>query len=328
MTRPLVSIITPFFNTEAYLAECIESVLAQTYDNWEYILVDNKSTDSSRAIAERYARRDSRIRLFDTPRHLTQIQNYEAALRRMSGEARYCKIVQADDRIFPPCVARMVEVAEGDPRVGIVSSYQLFGEELRGRGLPETDRVFSGHEVCRRHLLWGEYYFGTPTSVLVRADLVRAMRPFFDDRALFADMDACYRVLIEHDFGFVPEALTYSRTDNDSITARIAEFKPHFAARYVNFRKFGRHYLDEGEHRLRLNQATTHYLLFLARCALERKNEAFWRYQWSALRTVGCTFWTLVEPQYVLWVLARVASNPGKLAKHIAPLVRRPRPRR
>jgi len=50
-TPPLVSVVTPFHNTEAYLGECIESVLAQTFDNWEYTIVDNQSTDASVEIA-------------------------------------------------------------------------------------------------------------------------------------------------------------------------------------------------------------------------------------------------------------------------------------
>jgi glycosyltransferase involved in cell wall biosynthesis len=53
MDRPLVSVVTPFYNTERYLAECIESVLAQTYPIFEYILVNNRSTDASRDIATR-----------------------------------------------------------------------------------------------------------------------------------------------------------------------------------------------------------------------------------------------------------------------------------
>ena len=59
---PLVSVVTPFYNTAAWLTECIESVLAQTYHNWEYILVDNCSADGSTEIARRYAKTDSRIR--------------------------------------------------------------------------------------------------------------------------------------------------------------------------------------------------------------------------------------------------------------------------
>src|SRR6516225_4023019 len=101
---PLVSVITPFFNTEQYIVECIESVLAQSYFNWEYLLVNNQSTDASRGIAERYARQDKRIHLLDTPKFLSQIENFEAALQYMSPASQYCKMVLADDWLFPECL--------------------------------------------------------------------------------------------------------------------------------------------------------------------------------------------------------------------------------
>src|SRR4029077_8305728 len=113
--QPLVSVVTPFYNTEAYLAECIESVLAQTYANWEYVLVNNLSTDASRSICERYARKDSRIRLLDNAQHLGQVDNFEGGLKQISPRSKYCKMVLADDWIFPECLERMVEVAESHP---------------------------------------------------------------------------------------------------------------------------------------------------------------------------------------------------------------------
>ena len=51
--EPLVSVVTPVYNGEPYIAECIESILAQTYSNWEYIIVDNRSTDATQLIAEK-----------------------------------------------------------------------------------------------------------------------------------------------------------------------------------------------------------------------------------------------------------------------------------
>src|SRR5206468_9138726 len=77
---PLVSIVTPFFNTAPYLAECIESVLAQSFTQFEYILMDNCSTDGSAQIAARYASRDARIRLIRCSEFLSQLANYNRAL--------------------------------------------------------------------------------------------------------------------------------------------------------------------------------------------------------------------------------------------------------
>lgn len=52
--QPQVSVITPVYNGEAYITQCIESILAQTYSNWEYIIVNNQSTDGTLTIAEKY----------------------------------------------------------------------------------------------------------------------------------------------------------------------------------------------------------------------------------------------------------------------------------
>src|ERR1700722_14853304 len=99
--EPLVSVLTPVYNGDAYLAECIESVLAQTYSNWEYVIVNNHSTDGTLAIAERYAAQDRRIRVYSNETLLDIIANHNRAFRLASAEARYCKIVSADDWIFP-----------------------------------------------------------------------------------------------------------------------------------------------------------------------------------------------------------------------------------
>ena len=62
--QPLVSVVTPVFNGGKFLGECIDSVLAQTYTNWEYVIVDNCSTDATLEIAQRYAAADPRIRVY------------------------------------------------------------------------------------------------------------------------------------------------------------------------------------------------------------------------------------------------------------------------
>ena len=130
-SNPLVSVVTPFYNTREYLPECIESVLRQTYGNWQYTLVDNCSTDGSSEIAAGYASRfPEKIRVIRTPSFLSQVQNYNFALSSISPSAKYCKMVQADDWIFPVCIQSMVDVAEAHPTVGIVSAYELEGTDV------------------------------------------------------------------------------------------------------------------------------------------------------------------------------------------------------
>jgi glycosyltransferase involved in cell wall biosynthesis len=118
-TEPLVSVVTPFYNTAPYLAECIESVLKQNYTHFEYILVDNCSTDGSREIAEAYAGRDPRILLIRCTEFIRQIPNYNRALVHISSNSKYCKIVEADNHIFPDCLRLMVQAFQQSETIGL-----------------------------------------------------------------------------------------------------------------------------------------------------------------------------------------------------------------
>src|SRR5260370_37263796 len=102
--QPLVSVITPVYNGEEFLAECIESVLAQTYQNWDYTIVNNRSTDRTLQIAKSYAAKDSRIRVHNNRDFLTIIQNHNHAIRQISPDSKYCKVVLADHCLFPACL--------------------------------------------------------------------------------------------------------------------------------------------------------------------------------------------------------------------------------
>src|SRR2546422_5043747 len=126
-SQPLVSVVTPVYNGEKYLAECIESVLAQTYQSWEYIIINNCSTDRSLEIAQSYAEKDARIRIHNNQEFVGREANENIAFRQITPESKYCKMVHADDWLFPECLMKMVELAEANPSVGIVGAYGLHG---------------------------------------------------------------------------------------------------------------------------------------------------------------------------------------------------------
>ena len=100
-----VSVLTPTYNMGPFLADCIEGVLKSTYENFEYIMVNNCSTDQSLEIASSYAKMDSRIRVHNNDTFVGVIANHNNAFGLMSGDAKYCKVVSADDLLLPECIA-------------------------------------------------------------------------------------------------------------------------------------------------------------------------------------------------------------------------------
>jgi len=92
---PLVSIITPCYNTELYIEETIKSVLVQTYKNWEMIIIEDGSTDKSRGIIQSYVRQDSRIRLINNSENIGVAQSRNKGIEVASGE--YIAFLDSDD---------------------------------------------------------------------------------------------------------------------------------------------------------------------------------------------------------------------------------------
>jgi glycosyltransferase involved in cell wall biosynthesis len=308
--QPLVSIVTPFFNTATYLAECIESVLGQTYSNYEYLLVNNMSTDTSREIAEKYAQRDSRIKVFDNDTFVGQIENYNGALTRISPEGKYVKIVQADDALYAECVARMVALAECEPSIGLVSSYYLWGQDLCGSGVDPRVTLVAGREACRQMLLERRQLTGSQTTVLYRADIVRGRRPFYPLGRHFADTDAAFEVLLQHDLGYVHQILSFSRKENESILATTLSFHPFLLHLFLSMERFGPSVLSPAEFAVARAAMRREYYSFLARQWLRRPGHQFWDFHRFGLASIGGELrWRDIAGP-VLVELARMALNP------------------
>ncbi len=282
-----VSVVTPVHNGEPWLAECIESVLAQTHTHWEYVIVNNGSTDRTLDIAQHYAQRDARLRVLTTDRLLKQFENWNHALRQISPESAYCKIVHADDWLFPDCLEKMVAVADAHPSVGIVSAYRLEETRVSNTGLPYPSPVTPGREIARRSLL-GEYYvFGSPSSLLLRSSLVRAHDPFYEENILHADTDVCYRLLRECDFGFVHQVLTFTRRHNESLTSQTQRLGTNAIAEIRCLLRYGPQFLNRAEFEQLVRARRDGYERTLARSLFELRDPEYWRYQLRELAALG-----------------------------------------
>jgi glycosyltransferase involved in cell wall biosynthesis len=286
---PLVSVVTPFYNTAAYLDACIRSVLAQSWHHFEYLLVNNRSTDGSAELARVWACRDPRIRVVDQSEFLGQVENYNSALEHIDPESKYVKIVQADDWLNPECLAQMVAVGEQDPSVVIVGSYYLAGDSVLFTGIPTGPRVHDGREVCRRQLLWRNFFMGNPTTLLYRAACVRSRRPFFETGRFHEDCEVCFDLLRTGQLGFVPQVLSFVRVDNESvsITGARRDYDWRTSLRYTMVRRYGPHFLSAAEYAAAEATVTRQYWWRLVRAAVAGRGAAYFAFHRSRLAEVG-----------------------------------------
>ena len=311
MCVPLVSIVTPFHNTADYLSQCIQSVLAQTYTNFEYILVDNCSSDGSHEIAAEFARRDPRIRLLRHPELLSQVRNYNVALEQISATSEYCKIVQADDIIFPDCLRMMVETFQQSGSIGLVSSYYLKGTAVRGSGFPYPMTFISGRDWAKFYLRTGVFVFGSPTTVMYRSSLIRASREFYDESLLHEDTEKCMQILKDCDFGFAHQVLSFLRLGNESISSRVRDFYPENLDWYIITQRYAPVFLEKEEAAALMRRTRREYYQLLAHEALRFRPRHFWQYHLDGLKTLGSS----LDKGYLLLQLVREVSglvlNPG-----------------
>jgi hypothetical protein len=181
----------------------------------------------------------------------------------------------------------MVEIAEVNPSVGIVGSYRLDENTVNCDGLPYSQNVFSGKEICRRSLLNRDYFFGSPTTLLIKSELIRKYNPFYNEEFIHADNEVCYRILENYDFGFVHQVLSYTRRHNETNTIYTRRINTFIYEDLMILKRHGPVYLTEQEFKTRLQHKIKNYYRFLGGSLFRKKEKEFWRYHLSHLNQIG-----------------------------------------
>ncbi len=130
---PLISIITPNYNCEKFIALTIESVLAQTYTNWEMIIQDDCSTDKSYEIALKYAKIDARIKVFKNARNSGAAVTRNNAIEISKG--KYLAFLDSDDIWFPEKLEKQLKFMQKENCDFIFSEYEQIDEANNARGI-------------------------------------------------------------------------------------------------------------------------------------------------------------------------------------------------
>jgi glycosyltransferase involved in cell wall biosynthesis len=284
---PLVSIVTPVYNGAAHIRQCMESVLSQSYEHWDYTIVNNRSEDQTLEIAQEFARKDPRIRVRDNDEFLPLIANHNEALRQISADSIYCKVLAADDRLHPDYLRETVRVAASDSRIAIVGTYASDGERVRYRGVPEELEVMPGRDVCRRNLLGGPYVFGPPTTVLYRSDIVRTRASFYDEFNVHSDTEVCFEFLADRKFGFVHRVLAYVAVREESMTTLAQRIDSYRTGWLRVLLHHGHHYLEPDELERLIERDLRRYRRFLGDQLFKLRGDEFWSFHREQLADLG-----------------------------------------
>jgi glycosyltransferase involved in cell wall biosynthesis len=221
--QPLISVCTPVYNGEDFLAECITGVLAQRYPHIEYIIVDNASTDRTPDIIESLCAGDSRVKVYRNDTTINVVENLRKCAEYVSPDAKWIKYALADDYLYPNCLDEMLAVGELSGKIGLVSAYRLYGNSLTNVGLPTDQSVFDGAEILKKQLLRTLHVCsGSPNTVMYRKSAFDAVGGF-DSRYLHTDTALALRLLDSHDLGFAHCVFTRTglhkaRQENRSIS--------------------------------------------------------------------------------------------------------------
>lgn len=170
--KPLVSIIVPVYNAQDYLARCIDSILHQEYKNYELLLVDDGSTDSSGEILDNYAKNDNRINVYHRKNcGVSSTRNF--ALSLCKGE--YIQFLDSDDWIPPDSTKLLVRCAlEQQCDLVIADFYRVVGERISQKGDIEDDHLLTRQEFANYMVENpADFYYGVLWNKLYRAQIIK-----------------------------------------------------------------------------------------------------------------------------------------------------------
>ncbi|WP_425146788.1 glycosyltransferase family 2 protein [Deinococcus sp.] len=245
---PAVSVLLPTHNNAPYLRAAVGSVLAQTYSDFELIVIDDASSDETAGLLGELAAQDKRIRVLTNPRPLGIERSLNLALEQ--AQAALIARMDGDDLCLPPRLERQVAALASQPQVvALGCQVQTFGDVQMRYDYPLTAPEARAHSV-----------FAVPLchpATLMRRGALEAVggypldAPFAEDYALWA------RLLEEGEIANLPQVLLRYRRHAESVTSRRAEGM-RASTRQVWSRLLGRLGLESGEADLESHDLLAH----------------------------------------------------------------------
>ena len=220
--KPQISAVMPLYNGAKFVGESIESVLAQSFGDFELIVIDDASTDASYDIACSYAEKDNRIIVLRNKANLGAAGSRNRGLDAVRG--RFITFIDADDLIAPERFARQIAFFRQNPQVDLCGSYyKMFGDIAVAQQPIKVPLTHAGITV--------QLLFGCPfgmSSVMMRRDVfersgVRFQQSMAEDYQLWVDLSAHMRM------ANIPEYLDFYRRWENQISTNQLDRQTHSA---------------------------------------------------------------------------------------------------
>lgn len=234
MEQPLVSICIPAYNNADYIGETVESILKQSYQNLELIIVDDNSKDHTLEVIQEYAKKDMRIRIYHNDNNLGMSGNWNYCLSLCKGE--FIKLICADDLLAENTLQKEVEALVQNPSAILVESDTKL-VDLNGKGKGFYKRfpargLVSGRKVTRRGF-FNKDYFGAPQANTFRRDAYERVGGFDTSYTYILDYDFFAELAKLGDIYIIHESLNFFRVRGDSNTGQVMGDDKEKTAAYV-----------------------------------------------------------------------------------------------
>ena len=218
MEKPTLSLIVPVYNAEAYLEPCLSSVLNQTFRDFEVLLVNDGSTDSSLEICRRYAQADSRFQVLDKPNGgVSRARNY--ALDRARGA--YLQFMDSDDWLAPNAMEVLVHAAASTGCDMVISHfYRVAGDRVSPQGHIKKAQVLTRQDFAEYMMKApANFYYGVLWNKLYRRSIVEAHHLRCPENVDWCEdfLFNCEYIQYARLIAAVPEPIYYYRNREDSL---------------------------------------------------------------------------------------------------------------
>jgi glycosyltransferase involved in cell wall biosynthesis len=197
-----ILVFVPTYNSEKYLRECLDSVLNQTFQEWECVISDDASTDKSVEIAREYEKKDSRFKVLTHKKNVGAANNWNRA--KENNNCFATKILCADDYLMIDALKKQLDILKRNETAIVFSErYIVFpnGKKLHPR-LPKYASNISFNEAFKYYINLGRNIFGEPVTALFRTDLFVKSEGFYPKFEYSLDTSGYMAIARGHDMTF------------------------------------------------------------------------------------------------------------------------------